>query len=1230
MKYFMNEELQLKIEKTLEFLSNNCQANLQVEFLTLLVNFLADLFEADIVWVDHFNPQKPTESETISIFQKGKHHPSFIYQLENTPARNVIGKDFYCIQQNIRQLFPADEWLEKKKIEGYAAIPLWDSNHSPIGSIAVFSKKPINDCKPLEMVLKIASLKASEVLCKLFNEDKLQKQTQLFDSIFETTPVGLMITNNNGVIRKANQIMCHLFGYSQIELENIKEEILFADAEPAQVASELLASATHQYPAGLKVYQCKKKNGELFYAEVFYSKILDEQDKWTGNIGIFRDISDLQKLIEDSKIARENAEAFKNKYSSLFERTLDGIYRSTHDGKFLDINPAMVRMFGYSSIKEMMAVDIKHELYFAVEDRTSISLETGREEVEIFRMRKKDGSEIWVEDHGLFVKNEKNEVEYHIGILRDVTEEIRSKAELKTAIHEIELSEKQYRELIEFAPDAFFQGDEKGNIIGLNNKSIALSGYSRKELLAMNMNDFFKKDELEKAPLQYDQLKQGHTVINEREMICKDGSTRFVEMNSKLLPNGLPVSFFRDISSRKLAERALKESEEKYKAVFNNAPLGIFHFNKSAVITDFNDAFIHILGSKRELLLGLNMLYQLRDKKLIAQIEKTLLEGSGYYEGNYASVTSGKITPTIVHLSALRSANGEIIGGVGIVKDVSEQKEQKDKLQASNQRILKQNEILADVSLIQFLRSGEVEKLAEEINFSIANAFNIQRVSVWLFNDDETELVCISIYDLIKNKFSSGEVLHEHQFKSEFEYLKNEKYIDANNTFTDIRTAGYIEKYMKPLDIRSMLDGVIRIRGKNVGVLCLEYVSEFHNWEPDEIAFVCQLADQIGMTIQNYEIKKNEEELIKLSRAVDQSPSSIVITDLSGAIEYVNQKFVEITGFTFDEVKGKTTRILKSGKTPGWVYKDLWKTIQEGKSWTGEILNRRKNGEFFWESVLISPIVNSEGDAKFYLAVKEDISEKKKMIEELIVAKEKAEESNRMKSAFLSTMSHELRTPLNAIIGLSELINSEQNIEKIIKYTATITSSGYQLLSVVNDVMDISLIESGEAKVHKQNTPIVRLMFEVYEILKVEQRRMKKEHIDFQLLLPNHNHDLVIYTDHNKVKQIFINLLKNAFKFTDQGHVYYGFSMVKNQGVNMVRFYVEDSGIGISSEKHQVIFESFRQVQESNTRNYGGVGIGLSISKKTTELLGGEIWVDSEAGKGATFYFTLPFEKIEE
>lgn len=1039
----MEGDWQKAIINTVDFLAEFDEERPLHEFHDGVVAFLSKLLDATCVRIDLLDKELKN-TNVLAVNQGFNLKSGDQLSFSNTFLHAVI-KDQSCfVAEGLNKKYHNDQWLQEFSLVAGAGILLGPKDQ-PSGLLTIYFSEKFEAEDLVMILLKLLSTRLTDTIKKCTSKSELHKQQLVFDAIFETTPVGLIITNNEGKIRKVNKVMAQLFAYKKRELECMQEELLFADDAPHLIASGLLAHAELSYPAGLKVHQCRRKNGQIFEAEVFYAKIIDERKQWSGNIGIFRDITEIQRLIKDSRLAREDAEAFKNKYSSLFERTLDGIYRSTHDGRFVDINPAMARMFGYDSVEEMMQIDIKKELYFAEEDRKSLSLESGREEVEIFRMRKKDGSEIWVEDHGLFIKNEQNEVAFHVGILRDVTEEFRYRQQLQAAIQEIEQSEKRYRELIEFAPDAFFHGDEQGNIIGLNNKSLALTGYSREELLQMNLRDLFKTDELINKPLQYNDLKKGLTVINERELICKDGSARYVEMNSKLLPNGLPISFFRDITSRKLAERALIESEEKYRAVFNNVPLGIFHFDHKGVITDFNEIFVEILGSRSDLLLGLDLLHQLKDTKLIAEVQKTLTSGSGYYEDNYLSVTSGKVTPTIVHLNAVRSADGSIIGGVGIVEDVTERKLQ-------------------------------------------------------------------------------------------------------------------------------------------------------------------------------------EEKLIKFSRAVEQSPASILITDLKGTIEYANRKFIELTGYTMEEIMGKTTSILKSGFTPETVYQELWSSIRAGKSWTGEILNRKKNGELFWESVLISPVVNNEGEIKFYLAVKEDISEKKKMIEELIVAKEKAEESNRMKSAFLSTMSHELRTPLNAIIGLSELITKDQSIEKIIKYASTITTSGYQLLSVINDVMDISLIESGEAKARKQYVEVVRLLFEVYEMFKAEQRRTKKDHLDFQLLIPNRNHDLVIYTDQNKLKQILINLLKNAFKFTDTGHVHFGYHLIKEEGYEMVRFYVEDSGIGISKDKHQLIFETFRQVEESNTRNYGGTGIGLSVSKKTAELLGGHIWVDSDKGKGATFYFTIPMK----
>ena len=379
----------------------------------------------------------------------------------------------------------------------------------------------------------------------------------------------------------------------------------------------------------------------------------------------------------------------------------------------------------------------------------------------------------------------------------------------------------------------------------------------------------------------------------------------------------------------------------------------------------------------------------------------------------------------------------------------------------------------------------------------------------------------------------------------------------------------------------------------------------------------------VGIGRDITEQKKASETILKLTKSIEQNPSSIVITDLNGNIEYVNPKFTEITGYTFEEAKGQNPRILKSGEMTPEGYKNLWDTISSGEVWRGEFHNRKKNGELYWEWATMTSIKNEHGEITNYIAIKEDISLRKQMEVDLVVAKEKAEESDRLKSAFLANMSHEIRTPLNSIIGFSELLDDDDFDEVLKKeFKHHIISNGNNLLNIISDIVDISKIESGEITIRKSKIQVFQFLDEIraLHLINVEGKNLLlnltcDESVD--------ETDCSVFADKERLQQIFNNLISNALKFTSEGYIEMGFRQVGD----MVEFHVKDTGIGIPADYHQKVFDRFRQVEASNTRKYGGNGLGLAISKNLIELMRGKIWVESKLGKGATFYFTLPLSK---
>ncbi len=373
-----------------------------------------------------------------------------------------------------------------------------------------------------------------------------------------------------------------------------------------------------------------------------------------------------------------------------------------------------------------------------------------------------------------------------------------------------------------------------------------------------------------------------------------------------------------------------------------------------------------------------------------------------------------------------------------------------------------------------------------------------------------------------------------------------------------------------------------------------------------------------------------EKNLKIVSRAVQQSPVSVVITNLKGDIEFVNEKFCEITGYTSEEVLGENARVLKSDHQNPEFYLNLWETILSGEEWTGEMLNRKKNGELFWELVLISPILDKNSRITHYVAIKEDITERKKLMEDLVVAKEKAEENDRLKLAFLANMSHEIRTPMNGILGFAELLKEpELTGEQQQHYVSVIEKSGARMLNIINDIVDISKIESGQMKITLSKNDVKEKIIDLCTFFGPEA-----EHKQLQILM-NFDQSLnntTITTDHEKLYAILSNLIKNAIKFTKSGTIEVGYQLIhSNRPVDDssedfdIKFYVKDTGVGIRPEMLEIVFERFRQGSEMLTRNYEGAGLGLAISKAYVEMLGGVISAESELGKGTTVSFALPY-----
>ncbi|MGK7394445.1 MAG: PAS domain S-box protein [Candidatus Cyclobacteriaceae bacterium M3_2C_046] len=367
--------------------------------------------------------------------------------------------------------------------------------------------------------------------------------------------------------------------------------------------------------------------------------------------------------------------------------------------------------------------------------------------------------------------------------------------------------------------------------------------------------------------------------------------------------------------------------------------------------------------------------------------------------------------------------------------------------------------------------------------------------------------------------------------------------------------------------------------------------------------------------------KQNEKALENLSLVASKTDNAVIIIDCEEKIEWVNEGFSRITGYSFEEAKGKKPGILFQGpKTDPDTVKKIGLKISKGESFIGEMLNYHKNGHEFWVHLTLNPILNGQKQIVKYIMVESDITERKKVEKELIKAKEEAVSSMKAKDEFLSMVSHELRTPLNAVIGMTHVLLQENPREDQLQNLGPLKISAEYLLSLINDILDFSKIEAG--KITIDHSPFNFKEF----ISSLEQTfyfQSNEKNITF---LTNIEESIParLIGDPVRLNQILVNLISNSIKFTEKGFITLTVSNIDQTETDIkLHFSIKDTGIGIPDEKLKSIFDRFEQVGNQQKNKRGGTGLGLAITKNLVELMGGEIVVYSQLNKGSEFSFSI-------
>jgi PAS domain S-box-containing protein len=478
-------------------------------------------------------------------------------------------------------------------------------------------------------------------------------------------------------------------------------------------------------------------------------------------------------------------------------------------------------------------------------------------------------------------------------------------------------------------------------------------------------------------------------------------------------------------------------------------------------------------------------------------------------------------------------------------------------------------------------------------------AFSLIGVIMWQLGDFPGKIFAVLLF--------GGSLVHSSVFLSQAKSL----YFTAITPFIIPMIALPIYSYIG--DHSMGLGNMITVLGSSV--LFFIASNKAYSWVQDVI--LEHREAQLAAIEEKEKSQTTAAHLTAMHQALNEH-ALVSKSDPAGYLISANDAYCKKTGYSREELIGKHLTMLDSGYHPLEFFEDMSAVLKQGKVWSGTIQSQAKDGTLFWGDTTISPIKNSRGKIIECISIRRDITD-------LLEARKEADRANQAKSEFLAMMSHELRTPMNAILGMAQLLKSTELNELQRDYITSVTDGGEMLMTVLNDILDLSKIEAGKLQIETIN---VDVRHAVDRLERLWEPNAKDKGIKFICEIDD-NVPSVIRGDITRIRQVVYNLLSNAVKFTPKGEVKLRvFAEETCQDRAKISFSVSDTGVGISQEAISRLFTSFEQADKSVSRKFGGTGLGLAISKKLAELMGGNISVTSTLGEGTCFIFCIEAETV--
>ncbi len=1019
-------------------------------------------------------------------------------------------------------------------------------------------------------------------------EEEKMKTEKRYKSLIENAPDGVVLIDIHGAFKFVSSSALRMFGYEPGDIPNAQPNESTHPDDLPMVTAALKDLIKNPSKVLTLEYRFQKKDGSWRWVQSTFSNLLLE----TSVEAIVVNFRDITERVE----AEEAVKVSETKYRKLFEANMDGIsiFYINQDftpSKFVEVNKAATEMLGYTldeflnftALELMAANDVPN-----LQQREQEIREKGYANFET-RIMHKNGTLIDIELFVILI-HYNNRIAL-MNIVRNITQRKQAEAALLE-------KEEQLSTLIDTTTDIICFKDGEGRWLRANKAML--------EAFHLIDVDYQYKNDAELAPFSHNLLEgaflacdssnekawQNNDMIIEEERIPGiDGVEKTYEVAKTPLfyPDGSRkglVVFGRDITKRKQDEEALIESRQQLMDIIDFLPDATFVIDNDKKVIAWNKAMEEMTGINKADMIGKGdheysiPFYGKRQMQLLDLIDTPdddLEDRYTHFQRKGVSVYADVFAPFlyngegayISNMGApLYDSKGKRLGSIQSIRDITQSKNAEALLLESEEKYRIMVDLLPDAV---FIHDDEKILFANAATFQLVGAKNFNQIKGKPLLDFIHPEYRNTVRKRIKKIYLSGE---SHT-------IAEEKYLTLNNEIIDVETISIPVLFMGKPAIQNIARNIT-------------------------------------------ERKHTEEQLLILSRSVEQSPVSIVITDPAGKINYVNPKFSEVTGYTYEEAIGKNPNILNSGTSANEYFKQLWDTILSGKEWKGEFHNKKKNGELFWEDANISPIINQKGIITHYVGVKEDITKRKQSEEEILklntdleqrvkLRTTQLEHANKELEAFSYSVSHDLRAPLRGIDGWS-LALLEDNGDQLDKqghvYLDRVRTEAQRMGQLIDDLLKLSRVSRFE--MNQEEVDLSALAETI--VIRLKEANPER-HFEFNITPA-----LKVTGDFSMLEIVLTNLLDNACKFTGKNSdalIKFGRKEIEGRPV----YYVRDNGAGFDMENARKLFGAFQRMHKQS--EFQGTGVGLATVQRIIHRHGGRIWAESKSNEGATFYFTI-------